>query len=478
MTTTREEHDGALPSVLIVDDDSIVSRSIAELLRSHGYEAMTAPRGKAALKLMAQREDEHKPIGVVITDLQMPGMTGLELLERLSVAHRETVVIVITGFGSISSAVRAVKMGAVEYLTKPIVDDELKLAVEKAVARQMLLAENALLKKRLHEAQRNPGIVGQEHNIQRILEVVHAVAPTPTTVHMSGESGTGKSLIARTIHELSDRADGPFVELACGSIPETLLESELFGHTRGSFTGAHADKQGKFEAADGGTIFLDEINSASPALQLKLLRVLQERCFEAVGSTEKIEVDVRIVVATNEPLEALVAEGRFRQDLYYRICVVTLELPPLRERPSDIPLLVDYFLVHHTAALNKVITEITPEAMRALERYNYPGNIRELSNIIERAAVLSRQSTITIDDLPETVTRKSSSATALSLSDDDSPWVPMALTEALRSPERDILLKALRANAWNRQKTADDLEINRTTLYKKIKSYGLDRLAG
>jgi DNA-binding NtrC family response regulator len=464
--------------VLVVDDDAIVSKSIAQLLRARGYECLTASSGKDALGMLDERDHAHEPFHVVLTDLQMAGMTGMELLKKIRADHTRSAVVMLTGFGSIESAVRAIKLGAVEYLTKPVVDDELVMAIEKALSQQMLMAENASLRERLAQSDRVAGIVGHEHNLERIMDVVGAVAPTPTTVLMSGESGTGKSLIARTIHELSDRSDGPFVELACGSIPETLLESELFGHTRGAFTGAHADKQGKFEAADGGTIFLDEINSASPAMQLKLLRVIQERCFERVGSTESIDVDVRVVVASNEPLDALVAEGSFRQDLFYRISVVTIDLPPLRERPSDIPLLVEHFLELHASRLDRIITGITPGAMRALERHRYPGNVRELSNIIERAVVLARQATITIDDLPDSLGGKRPAALAAEGDGVGDEWVPMSLTDALRQPERDILLRALRANDWNRQRTADDLQINRTTLYKKIKSYDLDRLAG
>jgi DNA-binding NtrC family response regulator len=293
---------------------------------------------------------------------------------------------------------------------------------------------------------------------------------------MTGESGTGKSLVAHAIHLASPRRAKPFVELSCGSIPETLLESELFGHVKGAFTGAHADKAGRFLAADGGTIFLDEINSASPAMQLKLLRVLQERRFEAVGSSTTTEVDVRVLLATNQPLEPLVADGRFRQDLYYRINVVKIELPPLRERIADIPALADRFLRANSAELGKQLTGFTPDAMDALRRYGYPGNVRELQNIVERAAVLCRRPTVGLEDLPPAVSGAEQPAPAAPVrpATPDDPWVPMHLEDALREPERRILLRALRANQWNRQRTSEQLGINRTTLYKKLKQHGLD----
>jgi len=308
--------------------------------------------------------------------------------------------------------------------------------------------------------------------------LIQAVAPTNTTVLMTGESGTGKSLIAKAIHRHSSVLDGPFVEISCGSIPETLLESELFGHVKGAFTGAHANKIGKFLAADHGTLFLDEINSASAGMQLKLLRVLQERKFEPVGSTETVEVNVRVLLATNQPLEGLVREGVFRQDLYYRINVVSIELPPLRERVTDIPVLAEYFLDKYNKELDRRLTGFTPEAIAALQEYEMPGNVRELENIVQRAVVLSRRSVVDVDDLPAHVISNQSwrfeegqhaagSAPLL--------WGGEPLSEAVEAQERLIILAALDANGWNRRQTADQLKINRTTLYKKIKHYGLDQ---
>lgn len=485
------------PRVLVADDDPIVAESLAEFLQADGYDTATAFDGEEALDSLAQAEKpsqgpggQHlpaRPFAIAICDLAMPRLDGMGALKEITKRHPATAVILLTGYGGIESAVESVRGGAVDYLTKPVIDKELRFALERALRQHTLLSENQSLKSQLDDRYGLDNIVGGDHRMLKTFDLIQAVAPSKTTVLMTGESGVGKSLVAHAIHRQSPRRDKPFVELACGSIPETLLESELFGHVKGAFTGAHADKPGKFLAADGGTIFLDEINSASPGMQLKLLRVLQERRFEPVGSNQTIEVDVRVVLATNQPLETLVADGRFRQDLYYRINVVKIELPPLRERTSDIALLAGHFLKKHAGELNKQIVGFTEDAMASLIRYSYPGNVRELQNIIERAAVLTRSATIGVDDLPEHVLANSSSlllpswlrtaggagvtgaASASVVSQEETPWVPMPLEVALEEPERRIISKALRANNWNRQKTADDLKINRTTLYKKMK---------
>ncbi len=467
--------------ILIVDDDPIVVDSLSELLESEGYPCVGCTSALEALEAIKQAEDDPAhTVALAICDISMPGMNGVELLERLVQDHPAVVPLMITGYGTIESAVKAVKLGAADYLTKPIVDEELRVAIEKALRQHHLVSENITLKKQLDDRYGLDSIIGHDHRMQRTYELIEAVAPTRTTVLMSGESGTGKSLVARAIHQRSDRRDKPFVEISCGSIPETILESELFGHVKGAFTGAHADKVGRFLAADGGTLFLDEINSASPGMQLKLLRVLQEKRFEPVGSTETREVDVRVILATNQDLEQLVAKGEFRQDLFYRINVVMIELPPLRDRPGDIPSLADHFLKLHANENEKAIAGFSDDAKRALNRYAYPGNVRELGNIIERAVVLSRTPTITAEALPPHVieNRPPASGTSDAIDSPDTPWEPTPLIEALQEPERRILLKALRANDWNRQRTADDLGINRTTLYKKIKAFGLDRMAG
>lgn len=465
----------AKPKLLIVDDDPIITGSLAEFLRAEGHAVEAVRDADEALEALGAAERADEPIGIVVTDVALPGTSGIELLRTVGRRHRSTAVVMLTGYGTVETAVEALRLGAVDFLTKPVVDEELRIALERASRHHALLSENDSLRRRLEHRGGLAGIVGSDPRMQKVYELVQAVAPSKTTVLMSGESGTGKSLIASAIHQASPRADGPFVELSCGSIPETLLESELFGHVEGAFTGAHADKIGRFRAADGGTIFLDEINSASPGMQLKLLRVLQERRFEPVGSTETIEVDARVILASNQPLEDLVASGSFRQDLYYRINVVKIELPPLRERIGDIAELAGHFLAHHGSELGRMLTGFTDDAMDALRRYAWPGNVRELANVVERAAVLARGQTIGTEDLPPQVVEGDPRGASTAETDDaDGPWTPMPLAEALKRPERRIILRALRANDWNRQQTAEQLGINRTTLYKKMKSLGID----
>jgi DNA-binding NtrC family response regulator len=494
LTRTQNTGPTAAPArVLIVDDDPIVAESLADFLSRDGHAVSTALNAAEALDALAKAEKEPfapgqapRPFDVVICDVTLPGTGGMELLREITRRHKGAAVIMLTGYGTVESAVDSLRLGACDYLTKPLVDQELRLSLERAVRQRALLAENQILRNRLENRLALDNIAGSDPRMTKIYDLIEAVAPSRTTVLMTGESGTGKSLIAHAIHHHSPRKDKPFVEISCGSIPETLLESELFGHVKGAFTGAHVDKVGRFLAANGGTIFLDEINSASPGMQLKLLRVLQERKFEPVGSTQTVEVDARVILASNQPLEQLVAQGHFRQDLYYRINVVKIELPPLRDRVADIPLLAEHFLDRFARELSRQIVGFTPEAMNALRRYTYPGNVRELQNIIERAAVLSKHPTITVDDLPTHVAEPEAPARLAMASPapaEDAPWKPTTLEDALREPEKRIIVKALDANAWNRQKTAEQLGINRTTLYKKMKAYGLlgdgdERLAG
>jgi len=465
-----QAHTPYKPRLLILDEDRIMSQSLAQFLRREGYEVRAVDLPEEAMNEM-----ESGSVDLLLADINMPCVKPAEFLREVRQRFPQVVVIVITGYGSIEGAVEATKMGAFDYLTKPIVDDEIRVIVGKAVRQQALLFENQTLRNQLDLRFGLENIVGHDHKMLKIFDLVDAVADSRTTALMTGESGTGKSLLARAIHYRSPRRDKPFVEVSCGALPETLLESELFGHVKGAFTGAIADKPGRFMTADGGTLFLDEINSASPAMQVKLLRVLQERALEAVGSSETKHVDVRVILASNMDLATLVAEQKFRQDLYYRINVVQIRMPSLRERLGDITLLAAHFLRRFSQEAGREIVGFTPMAMAALQRYHWPGNVRELENAVERAVVLCRRPQIDEEDLPETlrempiVSRTSGRAIAAEIPDS-----PMPLEVALQVPERKIIEAALRRNEWNRQATAAELDINRTTLYKKMRKYQLD----
>ncbi len=450
-------------TILVVDDDRIILDSLTALLTLEGYEVVGVACVRDALDTLGRQTFD-----LIISDVNMPESDGFELLQIARRRFPNTCVVMITGYGTIDSAVEAIKMGAYDYLTKPIRDEELHLVVERALKQQALVRENETLRRQLDARQGLDQVVGQDYQMQRVFDLVEAVAASKVNVLVEGESGTGKSLIARVIHRRSDRCDGPFVEVSCGALPESLLESELFGHVRGAFTGAVANKEGKFAAADGGTLFLDEISTASPALQVKLLRVLQERTFEPVGSNKSQTVDVRVVVASNLDLETEVAAGRFRQDLYYRINVVSVSLPPLRDRLGDIPMLAEAFLDRYKPEGRDDNLEFGEPAMTLLQRYSWPGNVRELENVVERAAVLATGRLITIDDLPPKLVQGVADAPA------GAEYQPVALKDALEPPERRIIEAALRGNGWNRQRTAEALQINRTTLYKKMKHYGLN----
>ncbi|MGE3777052.1 MAG: sigma-54-dependent transcriptional regulator, partial [Pirellulaceae bacterium] len=402
---------------------------------------------------------------LVLADVQLQDGDGFELLHFCREQRPGLTVILVTGYGTIETGVEAIRAGAFDLLTKPLIDEELLMSIDRALSQRRVIEENRNLKEQLDLRFGMENIVGHDHRMLRVFDMIESVANTRATMLITGESGTGKSLIARAVHRRSSRRNGPFVEVACGALPETLLESELFGHVAGAFTGAIGDKIGKFLQADGGTIFLDEIGTASASMQVKLLRVLQEFEFEPVGGTKTHRVDTRVILATNENLSKAVAEGRFRQDLYYRINVINVELPPLRERISDIPRLAHHFLEEVAAEAGRKIAGFTDDALAALRRYLWPGNVRELQNVIERAVLLGKGGHIGLDDLPSHV------AVGAPVPLTGSSNQP--LKQALGVPERQIILEALQANNWNRNATADALGINRTTLYKKMKRLGV-----
>lgn len=452
--------------LFILDEDRVMRQSLCQFLSREGYEVRGGDNPAEALSQLEAGAGE-----LLLADINMAGLNSGEFLRDLKRRCPQTVVIVITSYGSIEGAVEATKMGAFDYLTKPIVDDEIRVVVAKAVRQQALLYENHALRGRLDLRFGMENLIGHDHQMLKIFDLVSAVSDSRSTVLLTGESGTGKSLLARAIHHRSPRRDKPFVEVPCGALPEGLLESELFGHVKGAFTGAIADKPGRFMAADQGTIFLDEINSASAPMQVKLLRVLQERMFEPVGSSQTQSVDTRVILASNVDLKSLVEQGAFRQDLYYRVNVLTIHLPALRQRGGDIPLLGRHFLRQYAKEAGREIVGFTDEALAAMSRYSWPGNVRELENAVERAVVLCRRPRIDLDDLPETLHESAHWAAGPSqlLGESAQP-----LASALEMPERIIIEKALVRNAWNRQATAAELDINRTTLYKKMRKYRLD----
>ena len=451
----------------MVDDEPLVRRSLSEFLALQGYSVSSAENGKEAVNVLKDYIAD-----VIIADIKMPEMDGLQLLKHVKACHPNTPVILITSYASIENAVEAIKLGAYDYVTKPIVDTEVKIIIERLIQQKKLQEENLRLKEQLSVTQRERfhNIVGKDAKMQKIYTLIDAITNTRATVLIHGESGTGKRLIAHAIHKYNEHERGkPFVEVSCGALTETLLESELFGHVKGAYTGAIKDRMGRFELANGGTIFLDEIDAFSPALQVKLLRVLQENEFERVGDTKTVKVDVRVIAATNQDLQKLITQDKFRKDLYYRLNIICIEIPPLRDRKGDIPLLIEDFIKKHTKHISKKIEGVSKEALSILMDYNWPGNIRELENVIERAIILNKGKEITPADFPDFL-NKAQQKNTINLDGNG-----LKLKAALQSPEKDLILKALEGADWNRNDAAKVLGINRTTLYKKMHKFGLLR---
>ncbi|HKP63321.1 MAG TPA: sigma-54 dependent transcriptional regulator [Polyangiales bacterium] len=445
--------------ILIVDDEANARTALGELLREEGYTVETAADGFKALPKL----EEFQP-DVLLTDLKMPGMDGIALMRKAHEHDAQLAVVVMTAFGAIDTAVSAMRDGAADYLTKPINIDELGISIERTLERRRLLRETGQLRQRLSERDRIERIVGSSPPMLKIFETVLQIAPSRASVLVTGESGTGKELIAAAIHEHSPRASKPFVKLHCAALAESLLESELFGHEKGSFTGAAARRDGRFQQADGGTLFLDEIGEVTPAIQVKLLRFLQEREFERVGGNQTIKVDVRIVAATNRNLAQEVKEGRFREDLYYRLNVVAIEMPPLRARPSDVPLLALRFLQRYAAENAKNLKGFSHEALQCLSHYRWPGNVRELENAVERAVVICRSDEILVGDLPDHI------ATTSEVRRDDSP--PPIPGATLAEVERYLILKTLEYTGGSTSRAADILGISARTIQYRLHEYG------
>jgi two-component system response regulator AtoC len=449
-----------LARILVVDDEESVCRMLRDVLTDAGYQVEVATDGRQALERITGVYYD-----AVLLDIRMPELDGVQVLEAVRQNGGQVPIILMTAYGTTETAIRAMKLGAFDYVLKPFHLEELLLTVKRAVTMQRLAAEVTTLKEELGEDSRLDTIIGRSPKMQQVYKCIGKVADRNVTVLIQGESGTGKELVARAIHRNSRRWNQPFVKINCATIPENLLESELFGHERGAFTGAVGRKLGKFELAHRGTVLLDEIGELSPATQAKLLRFLQEKEFERVGGTETIRVDVRVLAATNRNLQRMVEEGTFREDLFFRLNVVTIALPPLRERKEDIPLLVEYFLKKYTREFNKEVRGFSAEAMELLQRYDWPGNVRELENLVERAVVMADGPVVLPGDLPYNLQRARREEGAVA--------PRMTLKEIVADVEREVILRALREHDWNRTATAAALGLNRRSLYAKMKEYGL-----
>ena len=441
-------------SILVVDDEFSVRDSLYNWFKTEGYRVDTAENGMEALKKL-----QEGPWDIALVDIKMPGMDGMELQRLIKKIDNSIVVIIITAYGTVDTAVDAMKEGAFDYLSKPVDPDKLSILIRNALNQKRLMAENIQLKQKVEELSLQDEVVGESPQIKKIMEMIDTVAKTDATVMIRGESGTGKELVAQAIHGKSNRRYFPIISINCGAFPEGLLESELFGHEKGAFTGAQYKRKGKLEMANGGTLFFDEIGNIAMKMQMDLLRVIETKQFTPLGSNKFVNVDFRIIAATNSDLEKKVAEKDFREDLYYRLNVFSIQIPPLRERTADIPLIARYFLEKYARSMSKDVTDISPEAMKMLVQYNWPGNIRELRNTIERAlVVVGEKDRIEPDDL-----------NLLFLSKTNPPG------DSLEEIEKAHVQRILEQSDWNISRSAEILKIDRVTLYNKIKKYGLQR---
>ncbi|HNR50429.1 MAG: Transcriptional regulatory protein ZraR [Deltaproteobacteria bacterium ADurb.BinA179] len=456
-------------NILIVDDEAQNRDFLSEILLEENYAVTSVANGKDAVAKLSQ-DNFH----VVLTDLQMPEIDGLGVIRYLIENRLNCIGVIYTGYGSVKTAVDAMKLGAFDYITKPFKADEIKVVVKKALDHLALQEENAYLKQQLKAKYKFENIIGTSDRMQRVFSMIDKVASTDSTVLILGESGTGKELVARALHYNSPRAQNPFVPVNCGAIPEELLESELFGHEKGAFTGAFRARIGRFELAHSGSIFLDEVSEMSPNLQVKLLRVIQEREFERVGGVKSIRTDVRIIAATNKNLEEEVEQGRFREDLYYRLNVIPMNLPPLRERRDDIPLLVKHFLAKYGKEKNPSLTGFSRKAMNLLMQYKWPGNVRELENLVERLLVLCDGPEVDTCDLPDKILAGAVQTTS-AVPHIDLPESGIDLSSAVSEFEKSIIIQALNRSNWVKNRAAKLLHVNRTTLVEKIKKQKLQR---
>ncbi|MCX7982165.1 MAG: sigma-54 dependent transcriptional regulator [Syntrophales bacterium] len=452
--------------ILLAEDDELSRQNLVELLEDEGYEVKAVGDGKEAMEEFV-RDKYH----LVITDLRMPRADGLEVLKFVGDLKSEALVVIITGYGSVDSAVEAMKLGAFDYIVKPLKDDLVKLTVSRALSYLELKGENLILRQNLKSQFDLGKLIGYSECMKQVFEKVEKVARSDSTVLLHGESGTGKELVARAIHANSERRHRPLITVHCGAIPTELLESELFGHEKGSFTGAIRTKPGKFELAEGGTIFLDEIGDMSPALQVKLLRVIQEKQFDRVGGVKTLTADVRIIAATNQNLESLVKERKFREDLYYRINVIPIYLPPLRERGLDIPILANHFLKKFNQLRKKQVKRFSQDAIDAMLKYEWPGNVRELENLVEMLVVMKEEGEIGLFDLPEKM--RGTRAENIVTYGEVLPEEGVDYNRLVYEFERDLLFKALNQCGGVKNKAAKLLKLNRTTLVEKLKRFGM-----